>query len=142
MKKIYSLIAVASIGLSLGGCNNDATVVKQNIAKAADNFEVNRRIIFYNTWKDTQILVVEGLCSVEYRSDRTYYICKIGPHKYINNFIGDSEFVTAIVEQLDPLPVNAYHYRRTFKPQAIIPDIDFRGDTGELLNAVTPDNND
>jgi len=29
--------------------------------------------------------------------------------------------------------VSAYHYRVTFKPQTILPDIDFRGSSTELL---------
>jgi len=40
------------------------------------------------------------------------------------------------------VPVNVYHYRRTFKPQSIIPDIDFRGSSKAVINAVTPDKND
>lgn len=141
MKKII-LIASAVAAITLGGCSNDATVAKHNIAKAADNFEVNRRIMFYNAWVGKSIVTVEGLCSIEYQTNRTYYTCKIGNGRFINNFVGKSELVVAVVEQLDPLPVNVYHYRRTFKPQSAIPDIDFRGDAGELLGAVTPDAND
>jgi len=35
--------------------------------------------------------------------------------------------------------VSVYHYRVIFKPQVIIPDVDFRGDTKALKKAVTPD---
>jgi len=41
--------------------------------------------------------------------------------------------VTYFAEQLDGAQVSAYHYRVVFKPQAILPDIDFRGSGEELL---------
>ena len=141
MKTSIMATLVAS-SLALVGCNDDATVAKHNIAKAADNFEVNRRIMFYNAWVGKSIVTVEGLCSIEYRTNRTFYVCKVGHDKYVNNFVGKSELVVAVVEQLDPLPVNVYHYRRTFKPQSIIPDIDLRVDASALVDALTPDDND
>lgn len=135
--------AAILLGVSgISGCQDDAQIAKHNMAKAADNFEVNRRIVFYNAWADKNVLSVEGLCSIEYRSERVYYICKIGRDKFINNFIGNSDIVVPIVEQLDPLPVNVYHYRRTFKPQSVIPDIDLRYSGGSVVKALTPDNKD
>ena len=44
MKKI---ILVALMSAALSGCN-DADVASANVSKAADQFEVNRRIVFYN----------------------------------------------------------------------------------------------
>ena len=44
-----------------------------------------------------------------------------------------SDNVTYVIEQLDSAAVSTYHYRRTFKPQALIPDIDFRWDGGQLI---------
>ena len=112
------------------------------MTKAADNFELMRRIVFYNVRLGQNVVTVEGKCSIEYGNDRTEYICKVGDGKFIRNFLSDSNDIVAIVEQMDPVPVNVYHFRRTFKPQTIIPDIDFRGSSGELMNAVTPDRKD
>jgi hypothetical protein len=44
LTKIASLVAV--IG-ALAACS-DADVASSNISKAADNFEINRRVVFYN----------------------------------------------------------------------------------------------
>ncbi len=140
------LITLISV-IALTGCGaDDANVAKRNTAKAADNFEVNRRILFYNTWTDTVIQQIEGLCSIEYGS-RVSVICKVGVDSRGNAIVKNSMISTSgqtdvVVEQLDALPVNVYHYRRTFKPQAIIPDIDFRGSSKALIQSVTPDNND
>jgi hypothetical protein len=112
------------------------------MTKAADNFELMRRIVFYNVRLGQNVVTVEGKCSIEYGSGRTEYICKVGDGKYIRNFLSDSNDIVAIVEQMDSVPVNVYHFRRTFKPQTIIPDIDFRGSSSELMNAVTPDTKD
>jgi hypothetical protein len=120
------------LGFIISGCDDDAAVVKHNMTKAADNFEINRRILFYNTWTDTVIQQVEGRCSIEY-GDRVSLICKVGENQYKRNFISLSGQVAVFVEQLKPLPTNAYHYRRTFKPQSVIPDIDFRGSSKALV---------
>ena len=142
MNKIYTILATSVFALALAGCNDDATVARRNMTKAADNFELMRRIVFYNVRLGQNVVTVEGKCSIEYGSGRTEYICKVGDGKYIRNFLSDSNDIVAIVEQMDSVPVNVYHFRRTFKPQTIIPDIDFRGSSSELMNAATPDTKD
>ena len=139
---IKSIVAASVVGLSiaLSGCD-DADIAKANMQKAADNFEINRRVIFYNTWTDTVIQQVEGRCSIDY-GNRVSLICKVGKNEYKRNFISLSGQVSVFVEQIDSIPVNVYHYRRTFKPQSLIPDIDFRGDSSEMKSAITPDNID
>lgn len=146
-KKKVSIAAVLLTALLFVGCTeDDAVIAKRNTAKAADNFEVNRRIVFYNTWTDTVMQQIEGLCSIEY-GNRVSVICKVGVAAngdvvVKNSLISMSGQVTVFVEQLESLPVNVYHYRRTFKPQSVIPDIDFRGDSDALDNAMKPDRND
>ena len=46
MKFAASIVALA--GIALAGCDNDASVASRNLSQAADNFEINRRIVFYN----------------------------------------------------------------------------------------------
>ena len=48
MNKIYTILATSVFALALTGCNDDATVARHNMTKAADNFELMRRIVFYN----------------------------------------------------------------------------------------------
>ena len=120
--------------LALAGCN-DAQIAAHNIKTAADNFEINRRIVFYNGITDTYMLSIEGLCSMDLNTNATAFnvICKTSPKGYKRHTLVLSDNTTAFVEQLESANVSAYHYRVTFKPQAIIPDIDFRGDVEELL---------
>jgi len=130
--------------LALAACDgpDDAQVAKRNMAKAADNFEIMRRVVMYNAIRGENIMVSEGRCSVEAGQLRTSVICKIGPDTFIRNFYGNSDNTVYFVEQMDPVPVNVYHYRRTFKPQAILPDIDFRGSASAAADALTPDSSD
>ena len=54
-------VAVLGSALLLGGCQRDAQVASSNLSKAADMFEVNRRVVFYNGITGEYILTVEGL---------------------------------------------------------------------------------
>jgi hypothetical protein len=124
-----TLIAAALIA----GCT-DADVASSNLSKAADMFEINRRVVFYNGITGEYMLTVEGLCSLG-NNDRTGQLtitCKVGQDNYKKHFLGLSDNVTYFVEQLDPSKASAYHYRVVFKPQTIVPDVDFRGDVKEF----------
>ena len=114
--------------VTLAGCN-EADIASQNLSKAADMFEVNRRVVFYNGITGDYILSVEGLCSIgNYDNSREVTItCKTGPGAYKKHFLGLSDNVTYFAEQLESKDVSTYHYRVIFKPSVIIPDVDFRG---------------
>lgn len=131
-----TILAVAAIPFLLSSCVDDATVATENIKKAADNFEINRRVVFYNGITDSYMLTVEGRCSMDLNGSGTAFnvICKTGPSEYKRHTLVLSDNTSAFVEQLESVNVSAYHYRVTFKPQSIIPDVNFRGDAGELTN--------
>ncbi len=128
MKTILTtiLLTIASTTL-LSGCN-DADVASRNLSTAADNFQVNRRIVVINGITDNYLLSVEGLCSLgNADKDREISItCKTGPEAYKKFFAGLSDNVTYVVEQLEPMPVSVYRYKVVFKPSVIIPDIDLK----------------
>lgn len=119
--------------LATAGCT-DADIASQNLSKAADMFEIERRVVFYNGITGDYILTVEGLCSLgnNDKSREVTITCKTGPNAYKKHFLGLSDNVTFFAEQLETADVSSYHYRVVFKPQTIIPDVDFRGDLNEL----------
>ena len=125
MKKLILMIAAAS---ALAGCS-DADIASSNLSKAADNFEVTRRIVFYNGITGDYMLTIEGLCSLgnQDKSGQLSVTCKTGQGSFKKHFLGLSDNVTYFVEQVDAMPVGVYHYRVFFKPQAILPNIDFKG---------------
>lgn len=128
LKKTKLITILLSIILLLTACT-DADIASSNISKAADNFEIPRRIVFYNGITDKYMLTVEGRCSLgnaDNRDQQLTVTCKVGDDQYKKHFLGLSDNVTYFAEQLEPADVSAYHYRVTFKPQTILPDIDFR----------------
>lgn len=127
MKKLYSFLAAGLIALSLTACD-DSEVATRNLIKAADNFEVNRRIVFYNGITDTYMLEIEGRCSIDLNQNNTAFnvICDVGNGNYKRHTLVLSDNVTAFVEQIEPNKISKNFYRVTFKPSTIIPNIDIR----------------
>ena len=117
---------VLGVVLLLAGCSSQANVVSSNISKAADQFEVQRRIVFYNGITNEYMLTIEGLCSLGNFDgpNELSVTCKTGPDTYKKHFLGLSDNVTYFVEQLEPLEASAYHYRVIFRPSTIVPDVE------------------
>ncbi len=119
----------AFVMLTAASCfENDARIASANLSKAADMFEISRRIVFLNGITDSYILVVEGRCSIAGgRGTQLAVTCKVGENAYKKHFLGLSDNVTFFAEQLDSVDVSVYHYRVIFKPQTILPNVEVRG---------------
>lgn len=122
MKKFFAIAMLAAL---TAGCTSDADIASANLSKAADQFEVQRRIVFYNGITGAYILTIEGLCSLgnNDHDKRLSVTCKVGPMAYKKHFLGLSDNVTFFAEQLEPVAANPYRYRVIFKPDVIVPDI-------------------
>ena len=122
-KKLLPLLTAALFV----GCT-DAEVASQNLSKAADMFELERRIVFYNGITDNYILVIEGKCSLKKdgHDNQLEVTCKTGAREYKKHFLGISNNVTYFAEQLEAAPVDVYQYRVVFKPKVLVTDIDMR----------------
>ena len=128
MKKIIVLIMGLLMVLSLVGCKTDADVVSENLSKSADQFNILRRIVFYNGITGEYMLQIEGLCSLGNfdSAGQLSVTCKTGPDQYKKNFLGLSDNVTYFVEQLDGASVSKDQYKVIWKPSVIIPDINVK----------------
>ena len=132
-------IAAAAVFLTLAGCDNDVRVASRNLSQAADNFEISRRIVFYNGITGGYMLSIEGRCSFDAgTAGKLDVTCKTGPTEYKKHSLGLSDNVTYFSEQLAGADVSVYHYRVIFKPQTILPDVDFKGSAEAIKEAVTP----
>ncbi|MCP4177845.1 MAG: hypothetical protein GY756_08770 [bacterium] len=125
MKKLI-ISSTILMSLLLTGCNDDARIASRNLSKAADNFEIARRVVFYNGITGEYILAVQGLCSVSNNGQSVSFTCKNNEGKYVKHMLGLSDNVTYFSEQLSAHDVSVYQYRVTFKPDAIIPDFNIR----------------
>jgi hypothetical protein len=127
MKKVITA-AVLGVGLVLAGCSSDADVASDNLSKAADNFEVPRRIVFFNGITDKYLLEIQGRCSIapDTGSKKLDVTCKLGDGSFKKHFLGLSDNVSYFVEQIDGKNVGTDFYQVNFKPQSILPDIQLR----------------
>ena len=114
----------------MAGCSSDATIASQNISKAADMFEIDRRIVFLNGITDTYLLSIEGKCSIEDQQNQLEVTCKTGPGAFKKHFLGLSDNVTYFAEQLSDSKSSTFHYRVIFKPQSILPNVDIETSAG------------
>jgi len=124
MQRIILLVFFVVIFI-IAGCS-DAEVTSLNISKAADQFEIYRRVVFYNGITDEYILSVEGYSSINVDAiDKQLELTvKIGQGQFVKHFLGLSDNVTYFAEQIVPAEVSDGRYRVIFKPSAIIPNID------------------
>lgn len=128
IRKTLAIAASAIVlGAGLSACtDDDADVVSENLSKDADNFKVERQIVFYDSINASYIAEVTGLCSVESDGDKLYVVCKVGKDEYIKNFLGLSDNVTWFALQTTPRQVSDSQYKVVFKPSTVVPDFELR----------------
>lgn len=126
MRRHRALVLLILVIILITGCARDADVASRNLSVAADQFEITRRVVFYNGITGEYILVVEGRCSInaDTEDNQLELTCKTSPTAYKKHFLGLSDNVTYFAEQLQESGVDVYRYKVIFKPSAIIPDID------------------
>lgn len=122
-KVLTGVAAAAVAGVMLTGCS-EASTASENLSTAADNFEINRRIVFFNGITDTYLLTIEGRCSITDEGNQLEVTCKTDDDEYLKHFLGLSDNVSYFVEQTEAADVDGYHYRVIFRPETIVPDID------------------
>ena len=58
MKKY--MLGICLIALVMAGCSTDADVASRNLSVAAEQFEIERRVVFFNGITDAYLLSIEG----------------------------------------------------------------------------------
>lgn len=122
MRKTWIIVLCVALA-ALSACT-EAEVTSANLSKAADQFEIDRRIVFFNGITDTYLLTIEGRCSIEDEEIQLEVVCKTGPDAYKKHFLGLSDNVTYFVEQLEDADVDEFRYRVVFRPSVIVPDVE------------------
>jgi|TARA_B110000914_G_scaffold42317_1_gene35643 hypothetical protein len=134
--KRYIALLMGLVMVLVAGCTSQADVVSRNLSTAAEEFEISRRIVMFNGITDNYLLSIEGRCSIEVDAldNQLEVTCKVGPKAFEKHFLGLSDNVSYLVEQLQPVAANEFRTRVVFRPQTILPDID--------LKTSSNDNND
>lgn len=140
MKKLNRIALTASMLITLlavSGCNRDAQTASRNLSIAADMFEIDRRVVFYNGINGEYMLTLEGKCSIYDDREQLEVTCKTGPNEFKKHFLGLSDNVTYFAEQIEGVGVSVYHNRIIWKPQSIVPNIDIEGSAKDFAETMT-----
>jgi len=119
---VFLIIGLSSI---IVGCN-DANVASNNLSRAADQFEIYRRVVFYNGITDNYILSVEGYCSINHSGNQLEVLVKTKDGNFMKHHLGLSDNVTYFSEQLKSENVSSDQYRVIFKPKSLIPTLEIK----------------
>ena len=126
MKKLLSLLTFCMVLLSALSCS-DAQSARRNLEVAEQNFEVQRRVVFYNGITGEYILSIEGKLAIIIDADKDLVVTvKTESGEYLKHYLGLSDNVTYFSEQLEAKKVSISQYRVVFKPSLFIPDIEVK----------------
>lgn len=123
-KSIAALMAAGAVVSGVAACQSDADVASENLSKAAEQFEINRRIVAINTITDKYLWAVEGKCSIEFPDGRVELTCKLKDGSFVKHFSTKPDNVVYWVEQTNGTNVSTDQYRVIFKPETIVPNVD------------------
>ncbi len=128
------LAAVIALLLTGAACTSEADRANENLSKAAENFEVPRRIVGINGITDEVLFSAEGFCSYETAEAATPgavdVICKNPDGSITRTSMGLSDNVTFVVTQIGGANVELFRPRVIFRPENIIPDFDLSTSRG------------
>lgn len=129
MKKIVAALAAVLLAITtLSACSSAADTADRNLSKAAENFEVPRRIVGVNTITDTVLWSVEGYCSYETGGDTVDVICategKDRKSHVSRTTMGKADNVTFVSTQLESVQVDFFRPRIIFRPETVVPNFD------------------
>ena len=122
-KKITTLAAAALAGAFLLTACDDADVANHNISKDADNFKVLRRVVVINTITDTPLFEITGKLSIQKdeTDNQLEVTVKVDDETYKKHFIGLTETVSYVLEDVNGTDVDPNRYQVSYLPEAIIP---------------------
>lgn len=109
----------------LSGCQTQAQKVEYNITQEADNFNIVRRITVINCIEGDVLFQMEGRLSItaDISDNQLEIIVEMDDGNYVKHFIGLSDNVTYVVEDLNvgENNVNNYKYTLNFNPKMWLP---------------------
>ena len=123
-KRIILVLAGLLLATGLSACTSAADKANQNLSKAAENFEVPRRITGINGITDHVLFTVEGFCSYETKGQTYDIICKQPDGSIERTSMAKSDNVTILVTQIGGVKVDLFRSRVIFRPETVVPNFD------------------
>lgn len=125
MKKIISIItSIFLLCICLTGCETQADRVSYNLSQEADNFNIVRQLTVINCIEGDVLFQMTGRLSIKADTmDNQLEIIAENNGSYVKHFVGLSDNVTYIVEDLNVGANNVYkyHYTLNFNPKMWLP---------------------
>lgn len=122
MKKYIAIILVIVLVLALVGCTQ-AERVSYNLSKEADNFNDIRQLTVINCLQGDVLFQMTGRLSIELDEveNQLEVVVEDENREYKKHFIGLSDNVTYVVEDITTEDVSNYRYTLNFNPSMWIP---------------------
>ena len=122
MKKIVLMIALLGL-LLLTGCESEAEKVSYNLSQQADNFNVIRQLTVINCIEGDVLFQMTGKMSItaDTEDNQLEVIVEDEDGSYKKHYIGLSDNVTYVLEDLGENNVSKYKYTLNYNPKMWIP---------------------
>lgn len=122
-KRILLFITLFVLCFSFVGCGTEAERVTQNLSQEADNFNVVRQLTVIDCITGDTLFQMTGKMSIkaDTTDNQLEVLVEADKGYYQKHFIGLSDNVTYVVEQLDVKNVNQYKYTLNYNPKMWIP---------------------
>lgn len=120
VKKVLIAVLLCMMAIVLSSCRQ-ADMVRHNLKREADDFNVRRRITVLNTRTDTPMMQITGLISIDTDSDGDLNITiEKAPNEFVLNYAHLSQDTTYMVEQIETKEVSKYQYEIKFYPTQLV----------------------
>jgi hypothetical protein len=123
MKKAILMMLVMVMVMGFVGCESEADKVSYNLSKEADNFNVVRQLTVINCIEGDVLFQMTGKISItaDTEDNQLEVIVEDEDGSYSKHFVGLSDNVTYVVEQLSSKDVSKYKYTLNYNPKMWIP---------------------
>ena len=120
-KKLF--LALSIVCLLLTGCQTESQRVSYNLSQEADNFNVIRQLTVINCLEGDVLFQMTGKMSItaDTTDNQLEIIVEDDNGIYQKHFVGLSDNVTYVVEQLNVKNVSKYKYTLNYNPKMWIP---------------------
>lgn len=123
MKKIVLIMALMGSLLLVSGCESEAEKVSYNLSQQADNFNVIRQLTVINCIEGDVLFQMTGKMSItaDTADNQLEVIVEDEDGSYKKHYIGLSDNVTYVLEDLGENNVSKYKYTLNYNPKMWIP---------------------
>ena len=117
------MLAMVIMATALVGCQTESQRVSYNLSQEADNFNVIRQLTVINCIEGDVLFQMTGKMSItaDTADNQLEIIVEDDNGYYQKHFVGLSDNVTYVVEQLNVKNVSKYKYTLNYNPKMWIP---------------------